>query len=228
MIISVRIFVLAGVISLSACATAVPAEADPDDYLIHITRSWSEASALGDLRFSMLGADDLEFRFWAGYGLSGTRGLVLRRVAGEWEAYAAEVASCDLLLPPDFVITDQNKPELREKARSECGKIQDRSEGKLFSFDTVAVRSIPAPNDIAETCSDLKQLGVESLPGRLIRRYEMLDGHTYVMELRSGDRYSVSVIEHWEPARVQADQTIQAIARLLTTRFEVPLTPDRM
>lgn len=43
----------------------------PDDnYLVEITQQWgSERSVLGDLRTSKLGDNDIELRFWAGYGL---------------------------------------------------------------------------------------------------------------------------------------------------------------
>src|SRR6476469_3655486 len=74
--------------------------APPEPSLLNITRQWSRASSLGDLRELRTEADYRELRVWLGFGLTGeTQGIILRRANSHWSALFARVMRCEIQIP---------------------------------------------------------------------------------------------------------------------------------
>src|SRR5689334_20172215 len=67
--------------------------------LLNITRTWSRASLLGDLREMHVRPDYLELRVWGGFGLAETQTVVLRRSDGHWSAFVGRVVRCEIQIP---------------------------------------------------------------------------------------------------------------------------------
>jgi hypothetical protein len=62
--------------------------------------------------------------------------------------------------------------------------------------------------------------GLLTLPTHVSRTWMMLDGLTYVAEVRLGRHYRASAIEHLEKPEVTADATIRKLARILSYYFK--------
>jgi len=65
----------------------------------------------------------------------------------------------------------------------------------------------------------LVHMGIDSLPTRVSRKWRMLDGHTYVLEVRRGTRYRASEIEHLDKPEAHADVVVRRIADVLRRYF---------
>ena len=63
-------------------------------------------------------------------------------------------------------------------------------------------------------------MGLFTLPTKVPRTWMMLDGHTYVLEVRRGQVYRASEIEDLEKPEVPADATIRRIAMMLRRYLE--------
>jgi hypothetical protein len=125
--------VLFGIVSQPCAGQATVSSAPLNDYLLHVSQEWGRTSALGDLVAASFGPDDLELRFWSGYGVVGTRGLIPRRKNNQWAAWRAVIVPCLLYLPMSIADTlsaaatriyqDRaranciQRPELREPSR---------------------------------------------------------------------------------------------------------------
>ena len=94
-----------GVVALVAGAHAGYAQArvlsaPPEPSLLNITRQWSRASSLGDLRELRTAPDYRELRIWLGFGLTTeTQGFIVRRTTGHWSAFFARVMRCEIEIP---------------------------------------------------------------------------------------------------------------------------------
>jgi len=80
----------------------------------------------------------------------------------------------------------------------------------------IARNSIHHPQIIWPT---LVNVGMLRLPTRVVRKWMMLDGHTYVLEVRRGQTYRASEIEHLDKPEVSADTDIRRIAEFLRRYF---------
>jgi hypothetical protein len=200
---------------LLAQATHVLAPTDPT--LLRVTREWGRESVLGDLVSQTMKANDVEVRFWSGFGLFGTSGTVLRRSEGRWIAWQADVQTCQfgLSIPIGDTLSPQSRAFYREKARQHCG---DRSwdtlsAASIVTIDTVALRELPRA-DYEAFWQELKREGILELPPRVPRTWMLLDGLSYVVEVRRGDDYRASDIEHTKPEG-RPDRIMQRIAALM-------------
>ncbi len=88
--------------------------APSNNYLLRVTQDWGRNSALGDLVAASFGRDDLELRFWSGYG-GGTNGLILRRISSQWSVWRAAVVPCLLNIP--MAVGDTLSPAAMENYR---------------------------------------------------------------------------------------------------------------
>jgi len=215
---------LIAVVAIAVSATAARAQRDtlnaPRDYIIRITENWgSNDSRLGDLRTKPTGPDDIELRFWGGYGLVGTRGIILRRTNGRWSASRVDVRRCEVYLPIPVGDTLSETSQLRyaAQARRECGKPEPPIEGgvSVISSDTLDVIAVRPRVSLDHIWKELTDAGVMTLPPYIKRSWIMVDGHTYVAQLRVGGEYRVSRIEHVPQPDVQADRHIQQINAIL-------------
>jgi len=217
-----RIFI--AVVAIAVSATAGHAQrdtlTDTTDYIVEITEDWGRRdSRLGDLRTKRMGRDDIELRFWGGYGLGGTRGIVLRRVSGHWSAWRVDVRRCDVYLPipVDDTLSETSQRQYEAQARRECDKPEPPIEGSasVISSDTLDVIDVRPRAKLDRVWQEVTDAGVRTLPPYVKRSWIMTDGHTYVAQLRVGREYRVSWIEHVPKPEVQADRDIQKINAIL-------------
>ena len=215
---------LIAVVAIAVGATSGHAQrdtlTDSPDYIVEITESWGKRDTrLGDLRTKRMGPDDIELRFWGGYGLAGERGIILRRVKGRWSASRVDVRRCVVYLPIPVADTLSETSQLRYEvqARRECDKPEPRIEGGVsaISSDTLDVIDVRPRVRLDHVWQELTDAGVTTLPPYVKRSWIMTDGHTYVAQLRVGRDYRVSWIEHVPKPEVQADRDVQKINAIL-------------
>ena len=216
---------LAVVASQAAFAQARVLSAPPEPSLLNITRQWSRASTLGDLRELRTGSDYRELRVWGGYGLTTeTQGVVLRRASGQWSAFLARVMRCEIQIPRVVGETASRATmqHYTAEARRQCGtKLRDVGPGaQIITTDSLLVDSLSVPDStIEEAWTAAVRAGVSQLPPRVERDRAMDDVFMYVVELRNGGDYRASTIEHLERAEALADQRVKdvyaAVNRLL-------------
>lgn len=198
----IRYFVLvAGLLAVGTLDAGAQVDRDSapeQSYLLQITHRWGRESALGDLRYGVMGDDDVELRVWGGYGLGGTSGVVVRREKGRWRAWFANVARCVVWIPSRIADTASTGTVAgyTALAKSRCG-----AEPKLpelpatgFSVDTLAITEIGTPTVIERAWSEAVQNGVLTLPEDWPPGVILLDGFTRVIELRQGQRYRTSTV----------------------------------
>jgi len=215
------------VFSRSAFAQAKVVSAPSEPSLLNITRTWSRASTLGDLRELRTRADYLELRIWSGYGPTETQTVVLRRADGHWSAFLGRVIRCEIQIPKSVADTASETTMHRyvAQARHTCGtSVADVSAGaRILTTDTLVV----APLDVRE--SDVEAAwnaslaaGLLQLPARVKRSAPISPDSTYVIELRRGDEYRAAEIEQLDQPEVEADtqvkQVYAAVRRLLPPR----------
>jgi hypothetical protein len=208
---------VAGVSSHTAAAQARVASAPPEPSLLNLTRQWSGASILGDLRELKTGSDHLELRVWAGYGLTmTTQAVVIRRDDGHWSAFLARVLRCEIKIPRSVGDTASRATmqQFVAEARGKCGvSVKDVGEGdQLLATDSLVVDRLGLPDSvIANAWTAASRAGVATLPARVKRDVVIDDGLTYVVELRRGNEYRASSIEHVEHPQEDADRKVQAV-----------------
>ena len=220
------VIVLAILFSHDGIAQARVLSAPPEPSLLNITRQWSRASVLGDLRELRTAGSDLELRVWGGYGLTtGTQSVVLRRAGGQWSAFLARVMRCEIQIPRSVGDTASRATMQRyvAEARRHCGTtIKDLGAGaQVITTDTLVVERLGVADSLIESAwSAVVRAGAFKLPGRVERSHMLDDAFMYVVELRNGADYRASVIEHLERGETEADQQVKdvyaAVSRLLT------------
>jgi hypothetical protein len=211
-------------------AQARTESAPADNYLLAITQRWGKESALGDARALNLGQDDIELRVWGGYGLSATRGVIIRRNHGVWLGWAAEVHRCAVAVPIPVgdTASEATAAAFRERARRECGREFPDTLGaaSIFTTDTLGLRQLRDVRALATAWESAVNAGVLTLPPEINPRRISLDGFGYVVEVRNAREYRASVIQHVERAETEADRQVQAVYRavlpLLETAFRRP------
>jgi len=203
--------------SQAGFAQARVQSAPPEPSLLNITRQWSRASILGDLRELRTGSDYRELRVWGGYGLSTeTQAVVLRRANGQWSAFLARVMRCEIQIPR-IVGETASRATMQQytaEARRRCGvKLRDVGPGsQIITTDSLLVDTLSVSGSaIEEAWNAAVRAGVFELPARLERNPAIDDGFTYVVELRSGGDYRASSIEHIQRPETQADQQIKDV-----------------
>ena len=212
-------------------AQARTESAPVDNYLLEISQRWGQDSPLGDARTLTLAPDGIELRVWGGYGLTATRGIIVRRNRGVWRGWVAEVHTCSLAVPIPVgdTASEATAAVFRERARRECGRERkdSLSSGAIFSVDTLETREIRDPRALARAWENAVKAGLLTLPPEVKRSWVMLDGFGYVVEVRRGQQYRASVIEHVQKPEVEADRQVQAVYRavlpLMETGFRRPL-----
>jgi hypothetical protein len=198
--------------------------APPEPSLLNITRTWSRASTLGDLRELRTRSDYLELRVWGGYGFAETQAVVLRRSDGHWSAFLARVIRCEIQIPTSVADTASQTTMRRyvAEARHNCGaSVADVSAGaRIITTDTLVVEQLDVQEPEIETAwKAALDAGLLQLPARVKRSSPVLGDFTYVIELRRGDEYRAAEIERLDRAEVEADTQVKqlyaAVRRLL-------------
>jgi hypothetical protein len=208
-----------------AQARVVSAPSEPS--LLNLTRNWSRASALGDLRELKTPSGYLELRVWYGFGPMETDAVVLRRTGETWSAFHARVMRCELQIPQPVAETASRTTMQRyvAEARRNCGTaISDVGAGaRIITADTLIVAQLDVRETaIEEAWNDAFSAGAFQLPARVKHSRTTLDGVTYVIEARRGNEYRAAEIEDVDPPEVEADRQVKriydAMQRLLPRR----------
>jgi hypothetical protein len=196
--------------------------APPEPSLLNLTGPWSRASILGDLRELKTGSDHLELRVWGGFGLTmTTQAVVLRRAGGQWSAFLARVMRCEIQVPRSVGDTASRKTMQHYivEARRQCGvSLSDIGSGvQIITADSLVVDRLSVSDSVVETTwAATMRAGVAELPGRVDRKQVMDDGFTYIVELRRGNDYRASSIQHVEQAESDADRTVKEVYAVVT------------
>ena len=210
-------FALVVLLAQSGFAQARVQSAPPEPSLLNITRQWSRASILGDLRELRTGSDYRELRVWGGYGLSTeTQAVVLRRANGQWSAFLARIMRCEIQIPRVVGETASRATmqQYTAGARQHCGvKLRDVGPGsQIITTDSLLVDSLSVSGPaIEEAWNAAVRGGVFQLPARVERNPAIDDAFTYLVELRTGGDYRASIIEHVERAETRADQQVKDV-----------------
>jgi hypothetical protein len=200
--------------AIHAQVMVVSAPKEPS--LLTMTRDWSRASTLGDLREIDLRSEDIEVRACGGYGLTSTEATVLRRDNGEWSARRAWLVNCTLHVPIPVgdTASELTMQQFVAEARRDCGGTRgDVSRGALvISADTLGVEALTASSAAIDSVWNTAVLaGLFALPSHVERKWMMVDGFTYVIEVRQGNLYRAVEIEHLEHPEVAADSVVKQV-----------------
>ena len=199
--------------------------ATPDtatDYLVRITQRWGASAPIGALPDRSMSANDVELRVWGGYGLGGTRGVILRRTGDRWQAWRARVVRC--VIDASTVRLDEASPGreavLLAEARRHCPRTA-HNYGSFYSVDTLALENVDA-RKAAPTWDRVLRAGVLELPPELPNRRIMIDVFGIVIEVRRGDVYRASHFHAVRPPEMAADSAARFIYRTVSDEFAAP------
>ena len=200
--------------AINARAQATIVSAPERNYLLEVTQRWGADSFLGSLIERPMAAGDTELRVWGGYGLTGTTGVVMRRSGRRWQAWRVEVVRCTYEVPIPIADTASARTDslFRRRARETCGGTLDSAAygHSVYSLDTLVVDDVTG-GDLDGVWRRALSAGVRQLPPRVPRTWMMLDGFSYVIELREGSAYRASVIEALDKPEVEADRQAREI-----------------
>ena len=189
------------------------------NYLIALVRRWAADSPLGDLRTGAWPATAVELRLWSGFGLGGVRGLIVRRSsAGVWTAADAIAGACAVTITDSSELAPARLTALRARIRVRC-PVDSIKAGWLVRYDSIAVVARESSPTSDALWNELIAGGLEGLPASIPRAWTMLDGHTWVLELRRGQDYRVSVIEAVDQPEHPADVVMQRIVGILRRAY---------
>jgi hypothetical protein len=185
-------------------------------FLVDLMRQLASESPLGDLRRRATAVDDVEVRAWGGFGLTGTAGVVLRRERGTWRGWLAEIVSCraDVAIPIADTASATTVAGFVARARRKCdATIGDvRNGAQVYNADTLAITALTADSHTIQRAWDAAvQEGLLTLPPDVARKWLMMDGFTYVIEVRRGAEYRASSIEQLEKPEVPADAQVKNV-----------------
>lgn len=114
------------------------------------------------------------------------------------------------------------------EARRHCGTpVTDIGAGaQIITTDSLVVDRLDVPDSIIESAwASAAKAGVFELPGRVERNPAIDDAFMYVVELRRGDDYRASAIEHMERAETDADRRIRdvytVVSRILPPELQL-------
>ena len=206
---------LAGLPPRTGLAQARVVSEPSEPSLLALTRGWSRASSLGDLREARTGADHLELRVWAGYDTSTTQAIVVRRSGGRWSAFVVRVLRCEMQIP--LAVGDTASARTMQsfvaEARRHCGRpVTNAGAGvRIITADTVVVAPLALPDSMIEDAWTASvQAGVLEMPART-KHVSAGDALTYVLEARRGAEYRASEIERVDPPETETERRMQRV-----------------
>ena len=195
-----------------------------DPFIVDYVRQLARESPLGDLRRRPTTEGDIEVRAWGGLGITGTSAVVLRRERGTWRGWRVRVAHCraDVAIPIADTASATTVERFVARARRRCdATIGDVRAGAIvFDADTLAITRLKADSRTIQRAWDAAlERGLLTLPPE-VPPVGVVDGFTYVIEVRRGDEYRASSIEDVDkpevPADAQVKRVYEALSRLAT------------
>ena len=88
-----------------------------------------------------------------------------------------------------------------------------------LTTDTLDATPVSPRADVSDVWKELVDAGIATLPTSVRRSEIMMDGTSYVVQLRMGQEYRVSRIQEWHTVETPADKAIQRINAILTQRI---------
>jgi len=125
----------------------------------------------------------------------------------------AQVQECAIRVTSNEAVTDSGLTQLEARARRGCPN--DSSEGPFITVHWLRLQELPLTSPPANLWSQLMRAGVLRVPPEPHPKYVMLDGFTYVLEVRVGSVYRASVLPQYESSTDEADVSVREIARIL-------------
>lgn len=213
-VVAARLVCPAAVVAQSGTTTS-----DTSRYLIEVTQEAAARSPVGDLSRTVFAASDIELRVWYGYGVVGTRGIVLRRRAGGWTLSDAKLDRCVVIVPSPAGDTLSAKGELAYESTALSHCVEDPpGEGRWLAFERVVVTRRASDPDLEGAWTRLSAAGLDSLPGVRRSTPGLRDGASLVIELRRGALYRASELSCHpapeEPQDPRVDRFVSEIAAL--------------
>lgn len=211
-------------------ATAQEYSEPADNYLHEVVQEWSNKSKIGSLRDAEFAEDEKEVRFWSGFGLTGTVGDSLSWRDGMWVVSQGfvmryqvgatnEIAAKQDMLPP-CVLEEMSRRCVVQRTLGMDRKPHD------YALDCAIMdRGRPENNQkpLAELWDELTALGLLSLPPFVERdpSVVVLDGLSYVIEVRVGDSYRATVIrqDYEHPVDKQVHRILKAFDAAVGTEL---------
>jgi hypothetical protein len=110
-------------------------------------------------------------------------------------------------------LTDERLAELEARARRNCPN--DPGEGTFTTVHWLTLRTLPPPPDPVQLWDRLVQAGLLRVPPEPHANWHMLDGFTYVLEVRVGNTYRASILPQSDASADEADLIIREVTRIL-------------
>lgn len=212
---------MAALLLLASCA-ALPAEvSEPDgDYLLEVAQNWAAKAGLVNIKDSKFENGDIELRLWGGFGVRGTSAIVLYRRDGVWGSQSLNIkhyyaggteksAANRGLLPPS-VAKDMEYRCIVEIIGNQDGAIEEYSLECPYLEPTWPELT---QEEYRQLWSELLEHRVLNMPPEIERDWIMMDGHSYVLQVRTTEQYRASSIE--STTETSEDKAMQAIAALI-------------
>jgi len=183
-----------------------------DNPALEIAQEWGKNSQLQELSQKQLSANDVELRFWSGFGIRGDRGVILQKENDNWSGKSVEILTCVVLATKNDKYEGQATVPKNFVSDLNC---DPGFEKEMIQFaDSLVISELPSILNIAQLWSELNQQGISSLPPEVERTDIPPDGHGYVVELKVGDVYRASVLGQGLPI-AEADRKVFKIAKLI-------------
>jgi hypothetical protein len=192
-----------------------------DNYLLEVTQKWDSArSVLGDLRKKQMESDNIELRLWDGYGLFGTRGIILKRMSGKWTVQRVNIKTCAVYYPDSLKGIVPKKKFFAGVTTKDCNG--DKFDvGISLQVDTALVsKPLKVTANLNRLWNTLVENGLLDLPTNVKHSWIMLDGRTFVVEVRVGNFYKASVLAYLKNPKLKAYKTIKNIVRILYQKID--------
>ncbi len=188
-----------------------------DNYLLKIVQSWGSNSEFDLLSEKYLGKEDIELRFWSGFGTRGDHGVILKKTNTDWKAYSVEIRACLVLSHKEGVSDSLKRRVTIDKMYTDQINCGPESEVDLVDViwqftDSLFVTELQTDSNYNQLWKQLKKEGVLDLPSEVERTEYGIDGHSYVLELKIGEIYHAYVSEFAQP-EYESDKQVHKIAQ---------------
>ena len=189
--------------------------------LLEFTVAPAIRSPLGDLRKVTMRASDVELRFWAGFGLVGTSGLIVSRRKGKWSAQRADMEPCMLTIPMSVgdTLSEASIARYEQLAFDRCAHELSGEGGRFFRVDKLVLTPLPVPSNMDELWESAMRDGLFDLPTGVARDFIMLDGHSFVIEVRIGAEYRATDLACVGKSTNSVDVKVRELGQLFQAAF---------